>query len=219
MVRKIDSRKHQVDTMSSSKSVNQEQSRYHVNDIEDKQLRFPLALKRARLAKKLKQETMAALLHVKLRTFVSWETGTRVPSAGTVAHLCLLLKDDVRLNDELFTAYVADDLVRQAQLQREEDQARLLSVRAQLTPSETNFQAEKSELPLSLIENKEDITKGQNAINSNVHTISDVSQQSQPDKSSSEERLKQLFTIIETLHAHPELVAVTRDFLNELTLE
>ena len=39
------------------------------------QARFPLAFKRARLAKQLKQETLAAQLHVKLRTLASWETG------------------------------------------------------------------------------------------------------------------------------------------------
>ena len=56
---------------------------------------FPLALKKARLARQLKQETLAKRLHVKLRTLVSWETGTRIPSIGIVVLLSLLLTDDL----------------------------------------------------------------------------------------------------------------------------
>ena len=216
MVRKIDSREHQVDTMSFSKSVDKGdkvQSLSRINDTKDKQLRFPLALKRARLAKKFKQETIAALLHVKLRTFVSWETGTRVPPIGVVALLCQLLKDEVHLDDELFITYIVDGLDHLAQAQEDAEQSiHMLAIRDHLAKVQLDDELEQdNETALSLF-NDATLTE---------HVIREKSDQptSQPDKNANEESLQKLFDILDVLHTHPELVTVTQDFLHEMTLE
>lgn len=177
------------------------------------QLRFPLALKRARLARQLKQETLAAQLHVKLRTLVSWETGTRLPSVGMVALLSLLLIGDLRANNDLFLAYVADDLARQADSQEDEEfRAHALSALQQLSQYQTRGRGQEQEgnLRLSLLGD-------QSGADEQAHHLDD--QATQPPGETTGSLLQKLFTILETLRNHPELISVAQDFLHEVVPE
>ena len=67
---------------------------------------FPAALQGSRLRRSLKQEALAEMLAVPLRTLVSWETGTRTPPVATVVRLSKLLGAD------LLHPYIHDDLIR-----------------------------------------------------------------------------------------------------------
>ena len=182
-------------------------------DGKENQLLFPRALKRARLSKQLKQETIAALLHIKLRTFVSWETGTRVPPIGTVALLCQLLKDEVHFDDELFITYIVDGLSHLAQSQEDAEQnIQMLAIRDQLVNAQTDDEWEQnSETALSLFNNT--------TIVEPVLRERMVQPVAQPSGNSDEESLQKLFNILDVLHTHPELVTVTNDFLHEMTSE
>lgn len=174
------------------------------------QLRFPLALKRARLARQLKQEMLAARLHVKLRTLVSWETGTRLPSVGMVALLSLLLTGDLGTNNDLFLAYIADDLARQADSQEDDEfRAYVLSALQQLSQLQTRDRGQEQEggLRLSLLGD-------QSGADEQARYLDD--QGTQRPGETTGNLLQQLFTVLETLRNHPELISVAQDFLHEM---
>ncbi len=175
-------------------------------------LRFPLALKQARLGKQLKQEALAAQLHVKVRTLVSWETGARLPSVGMVALLIDLLADSLDLSHDLLLAYIADDLARQIPLQEDEQ----LSLRAfrllgQVQAKRDEHEQEQ-EPHLALFGNRSGERHQELAP---VHL--GVWQQEQPEISAGSDPLRQLFTVLETLREQPELIPVVQDFLREVT--
>ena len=179
--------------------------------------RFPLALKRARLAKQWKQEALAAHMHVKVRTLVSWETGTRLPSVGMVILLSLLLTDDLDLSNDLVRAYIADDLIRQALSQHEKD-FRALALgtleRVSRLQKRGDEQEQEGEPPLSLFgkqarEDRQEYHLEQQR----------VWQQEPHDQVTTGGSLQQLFAVLETLRTHPELIPVVQDFLREVATE
>jgi DNA-binding XRE family transcriptional regulator len=178
------------------------------------QARFPLAFKRARLAKQLKQETLAAQLHVKLRTLVSWETGTRLPSIGMVILLSLLLTDGQGLSNDLLLTYITDDLVRQAHTQ-DDDNFRALALRTleQVSQLQTrrHEQEQGREPHLSLFGNQ----AGEDH-QGHHRDQQGIGHQEPHDAGTTGDPLQQLFAVLETLHTHPELIPVVQDFLREV---
>lgn len=178
-------------------------------------LRFPLALKKARLAKRLKQETLAAQLHIKLRTLVSWETGTRIPSVGMVAFLGYLLMDRFDSGNELALAYIADDLARQPSLW-EDNRFQMLAQRVleQLTQIEQEHDSDRAshfslfQEPLALEKDSQGHYQDQERL-----------QREQQREDVADDSLHYLFSVLEILHKHTELIPVVHDFLREMVPE
>src|SRR5260370_19881730 len=81
---------------------------------------FARALKRARFARGWTQARLAAQLAIPKRSIVSLETGERIPSIGMVVLLldALFPGEELTFQRELITAYIVDDLERQAQRRR-----------------------------------------------------------------------------------------------------
>lgn len=171
------------------------------------QLRFPLALKRARLARQLKQETLAAQLHVKLRTLSSWETGTRLPSVGMVVLLSQVLAESFDLEHDLVRAYIADDLARQTHLQ-ENEQFRQLALRTLEQFQARGHEPEQQRERLSLSGNRRE-ERGLEQV--------ERRQQGPSLEGTMGDPLRQLFTVLDTLREHTELLPVVQDFLEEVT--
>ena len=114
---------------------------------------FPAVLKQARLARHLKQEVLAAQLHISERTLVSWETGARLPPVGMVLYLSRRLLGSERLDNELMRAYLLDDLAWQLSLQQ--DEAILGDLQAAFVDLEQSNEAQqetREERPLVLFE-------------------------------------------------------------------
>jgi len=179
--------------------------------------RFPLAFKKARLAKQLKQETLATQLHVKLRTLVSWETGTRIPSIGMVILLSLLLTDSLDLSNDLLIAYIADDLTRQAYNQNDEDfHAFVLHTLERITQLQPRGHGQKQEhdLHLSLFGNQS--REGRQEYYLDQQEIGLLEPQYEGTTGNA---LQQLFAVLETLRTHTELIPVVQDFLREVVSE
>ncbi len=178
------------------------------------QSRFPLALKKARLAKQLKQETLAAQLHVKLRTLVSWETGTRIPPIGIVILLSLLLTDSLELSNDLLFTYIADDLTRQARIQ-DDDNFRALALRTleQVSQLQTrgHEQEQERELHLSLFRNQSREDRQEHLLDHQG-----TWQQEPQHEGTAGDPLQQLFAVLETLRTRTELIPVVQDFLREV---
>lgn len=180
--------------------------------------RFAAAFKQTRLQQRWRQEDLAKKLHVTLRAVVSWETGARLPSAGLVFLLCMLLAEDQRamtdlLQHRLLISYLIDDLQRQTQVHTNEA-FRLLAnqgVQKLMQISGEQLQPEQAHEPFSLpLEHTEDEEQ---------HQVQQ-SQQSQWQSHQGETSpasLQQLFALFEQLREHPELIAVVHDFLHEVT--
>lgn len=178
------------------------------------QPRFPHALKQARLAKHLKQETLAALAGVKLRTLVSWETGTRIPSIGIVILLLLLLTGEMAMDHEIVRTYIADDLARQASVYEDhEERARLLAAFDHFV--QEHWQDEQRKQP-----EERDVMllsqQGKNDKQEELPAQQEPWRRESPSGNATQDRLQQLFSVVEILHQHPELIAVTQDFLREV---
>lgn len=176
--------------------------------------RFPLALKKARLAKQWKQETLAAHLHVKLRTLVSWETGTRIPSIGMVILLSLLLTDGLDLSNDLLLASIADDLTHQTHSQDNDDFRTLaLCVREQVSQLQArgHERDQEHEPHLSLFGNQP--REGRQTYHLDHQ---EIGQQEPHAAGTTDDPLQQLFTVLETLRTHTELIPVVQDFLHEV---
>ncbi len=177
------------------------------------QLRFPIALKQARLARQLKQETLAAQLHVKLRTLVSWETGTRIPSVGMVALLSQVLAEDFDLEHDLVRAYIADDLARQSYLQKNE-QFRQLALYTLEQFQARGHQLEQHRENLSLPGNRRE----EGGLEQRADQV-ERRQQGQSLDQATGDPLRQLFIVLDTLREHTELLPVVQDFLEEVTAQ
>jgi len=177
-------------------------------------LRFPLALKKARLAKRLKQEALAAQLHIKLRTLVSWETGTRIPSAGMVALLSYLLTDRFDPGNDLVLAYIADDLARQSQ--QEDNGFRMLAQRVLEQLAQIQHGRDSDREPhFSLFQEPSASEKDSQA----HHQDQEILQREQQRENVGGDSLQHLFAVLETLHKHTELIPVVQDFLREMVPE
>jgi len=179
---------------------------------------FAAAFKQTRLQQRWRQEDLAKKLHVTLRAVVSWETGARLPSAGLVFLLCMLLADDQRamtdlLRHRLLISYLLDDLQRQTQVHTNEA-FRLLAnqgVQKLMQISGEQLQPEQAQEPFSLpLEHTEDEEQHQ------VQQSQQSQWQGHQDETSTAS-LQQLFALFEQLREHPELIAVVHDFLHEMT--
>jgi transcriptional regulator with XRE-family HTH domain len=169
---------------------------------------FAAVLKQARLKKRWKQEDLAEALHVKLRTVVSWETGTRLPSGGLVFLLCILLQEEQRSSDdllqhELFLSYLIDDLHHQTEVHHNQGFHELVE---QSVP----FLAPR------------DPIVGQQTIPVRELLPSPIKKQGHEYTSTSSQesqegiRLDHLFALIDHLRTFPNLISVVNDFLNEI---
>jgi DNA-binding transcriptional regulator YiaG len=194
--------------------MDQERSIRKVGKVALQATRFSLALKKARLAKQLKQEALAAQLHVKLRTLVSWETGTRIPSIGMVILLNLLLTDGLDLSNDLLLAYIADDLTHQAYIQGDKE-FRTLALRTLEQVSQlqrgAREQAQEREPHLSLFGNQSREGHQEHRLDQQ-----EVWQQEHQREGATGDPLQQLFAVLEILRTHPELIPVVQDFLREV---
>ena len=173
---------------------------------------FPPALKKARLARQLKQETLAAQLHIKLRTLVSWETGARIPSVGMVALLSQILLGSFDLESDLMLAYIADDLARQTHLQKNEQFHQLARQTIEQVQTRGRKPEQQQGSGLSLFENqpgKEEQEQRKDEIK--------TWRQEQRDDGARHDPLQQLFSVLETLREHTELLPVVQEFLHEVT--
>jgi transcriptional regulator with XRE-family HTH domain len=173
---------------------------------------FARALKRARFTRGWTQAKLAAQLAISKRSIVSWETGERIPSVGMVILLldALFPDEEFSLHRELITAYIVDDLERQAQRrdpQRDQDDPLLqrvqrvmtrvlqLSMRAMQARPAKEYQ-EASEQTTSQLEGHEPLRPGEQA--------------------DEQQALEPLFALMAQLRQHPELIPVARDFIREL---
>jgi transcriptional regulator with XRE-family HTH domain len=167
--------------------------------------RFARALKRARFARGWTQARLAAQLAIPKRSIVSWETGERIPSVGMVMLLLDTLSpgEELSLHRELVTAYIADDLERQEQ--RREHQPNRDDPLVQRVQ---HVMAQVLQLPTSTTQ-AEPLTG---------HLVAEEQEPSRPHtKREDQHALEPLFALIEQLRQHPELIAVARDFIHELT--
>lgn len=175
--------------------------------------RFARALKRARFRKGWTQEKLAAQLAMTKRTIVSWETATRIPSIGMVLALLAVLSDsELSLHHELLYSYILDDL--EDQIQRKDPEGR-----------QKSFLARQLHQVLSQVE----------------HLAADQAQPSRPQSPVPTEgrepgtlaaqqgevqvgalgspSLEPLFTLLDQLRQHPDLIPVANDFVHELAPE
>jgi transcriptional regulator with XRE-family HTH domain len=159
--------------------------------------RFARALKLARFARGWTQAELAAQLALPKRAITSWETAERLPSVGMVVLLLDVLagEEELSLNRELLSAYVVDDLERQA---RRRDGESPFSRRVQ------HVMGRMLQLPAKsgpqVVEEKGGGT---------------VEETRKPRAQEGE--LEPLFALMSQFHQHPELIPVARDFLRELT--
>lgn len=173
---------------------------------------FPPALKKARLARQLKQETLAAQLHIKSRTLVSWETGTRIPSVGMVALLSQILTGSFDVENDLMLAYIADDLAHQTHLQKSEQFRQLARQTLEQVQTRGCTPEQQQDPGLSLFGNrpgKEEHAQGKDEIK--------TWRQEQRDDGARHDPLQQLFGVLDTLREHTELLPVVQEFLHEVT--
>jgi transcriptional regulator with XRE-family HTH domain len=174
--------------------------------------RFARALKRARFAKGWTQAKLAAQLAIPKRSIVSWETGERIPSIGIVMLLldALFPGEELSFQQELITAYIADDLERQEQ--------RRTSQRGQDDPLLQRAQrvmAQVLQLPMSATQARPTI--GHQVTSEQADEQWEEDEPPRPrEKVDEQQALEPLFALMAQLRQHPELIPVTRDFIREL---
>jgi len=175
-------------------------------------LRFPRSLQQSRLKCGLKQATLAERLGVRLRTYVSWETGERLPSVGVVARLNALLDAD------LLTPYVIDDLVRHYG----PEAADIIAIQGAPRQRKGGDEQPANAL-LGLREARAEWSATDRVRDA---TFTHNQRAGSPEGASPDQReghdevapqtLEQFFTILEYLRAQPYLIAITLDFLREI---
>lgn len=179
---------------------------------------FPRALKDVRLARHLKQEALAALLHVNERTLASWLTGERLPTISMVLYLNRQLFGDDTLDTPLMRAYLRDDLHWQLNLQQDEQIRReMQAILAGLEQREQANEAEaapEEELPLPLFGGP-----AEQASEAGRHAGKGQDDSASPTlvQGTGNEALQQLFALLDVLRGDPALVPVVQDFLREIT--
>jgi len=178
--------------------------------------RFPHTLRDLRLARRWKQKDLAARLGVKLRTYISWETGERPPPAGIVVLLGWLLEENARphllAQSKLLSTYVLDELCRQAQ--RDEGGRELAEqAHAELLRStaEEDQQAESNNGTLFL----GDLFTADHVPNQPVGQAEPPTSQ----EKASVDVLQQLFALLGVLQQQPELIPIVQDFLQQVAAQ
>ena len=175
--------------------------------------RFARALKRARFARGWTQAKLAAQLAIPKRSIVSWETGERIPSVGTVMLLldALFPGEELSLHRELITAYIVDDLERQEQRrdsQRDQDDPllqRMQRIIAQVLQFPPNASQARPAIGLQEVSEQADEQLEEREL-------------SRPqEKVDEQQALESLFALMAQLRQHPEFIPVARDFIRELT--
>ncbi len=170
---------------------------------EQMSFRFPTRLQQSRLQRGWKQATLAAALGVKRRTVISWEAGERIPPVGVVVRLSTLLKAD------LLTPYITDDLLRQYGETLQHEHPLLPTELAALLQKQGASEAEGSAQPLS---------DHQESAESNLTMQSSKDTSAPPDLALAP-TWHNLFALLDLLHAQPDLIGVTLDFLQEMTAD
>lgn len=181
--------------------------------------RFATAFQQARLRAHLTQEKLVEMLHVNLRTAVSWETGERIPSIGMVFLLAMVFASASAITTEralleLAIPYMLDDLERQIKFHPEEafqqlaeqGTQHLLQIAASLPQPARSLQA------ISLLPD---------------HTARSIPLKREPGGQSSSSLhagqggpettgVEQIFTLLERLRTRPDLIPAVNDFLDEM---
>lgn len=172
--------------------------------------RFARALKQARFTRGWTQAELANRLSLPKRALVSWETAERVPSIGMVLVLLDALRpeDEVPLEHDLVTAYIADDLehLKNRNDQKAKPEApfahrlpRILDrVLHSTTPNREHPIFQEQETQMAPHIDQQDIPK------------------TAPQRSE-QQTLEPLLALIAQFQHHPELITVVRDFLREIT--
>lgn len=175
--------------------------------------RFARDLKRARFARGWTQAKLAEHLSITKRSIVSWETGSRIPGIGRVVLLldALIPDGELSLHQELLYTYIIDDLEREARRRDVEHyqdsplNQRLQRVIEQVLEISKKAVMVEHELLRRIADEQ-------------VATQREEHEPPQPQLQVGDEpALEPLFTLIAQLHQHPELIAVARDFIRELT--
>lgn len=180
------------------------------------QARFPRTLRALRLARRWKQKDLAARLGIKLRTYISWETGERPPPAGIVVLLGWLLEETARPNllaqSKLLSTYVLDELCRQAQ---KDEGGRELAEQAHAellrSITEEGQQAKSTDGEMFL----RDLFTADHAWNQ-------PAEQAEPHTSQEKapvDVLQQLFALLGVLQQQPELIPIVQDFLQQVAAQ
>jgi transcriptional regulator with XRE-family HTH domain len=175
-------------------------------------------LKRERLARHLKQEVLAAQLHINERTLVSWETGARLPPVGMVLYLSRRLLGSKQLDNEFMRAYLLDDLAWQLSLRQ--DEAILCDLQEAFVALTSSNEAEaerkpvQQELSLDLFEKPTAARPGAADREKREAQVEDAP--SAAGKGGGEEIALGLLTVLDTLRRDPALISVVLDFLKEL---
>lgn len=172
--------------------------------------RFARALKQARARKGWTQTQLAAHLDMTKRTIVSWETAARTPSIGMVMYLLdVLLEGELSLSHALLSSYILDDL--EHQIQRKDPkglQQDALARQLRRVISHVEHLAEnrgQSSLPQSPTPPEPQ----------SLSTAGDQQGQIQT-RSSDLSLLQPLFSLLDQLRQHPDLIPVASDFIREL---
>jgi transcriptional regulator with XRE-family HTH domain len=180
---------------------------------------FPAVLKRERLARHLKQEVLAAQLHISERTLVSWETGARLPPVGMVLYLSRRLLGDEHVDSELMRAYLLDDLAWQLSLRQDEaivsDLQEAFVGLEQISEARAGQQEDQEARPLVLFENLAAVT-GDGTSDKGHREGHGEAPQSAAGKSGGDETALGLLAVLDTLRREPALVSVVLDFLREI---
>jgi transcriptional regulator with XRE-family HTH domain len=171
--------------------------------------RFARALKQARFARGWTQAELAQKLSLPKRALVSWETAERVPSIGMVLVLLDALRpeDEMPLQHELVTAYIADDLNH---LQSRNDQKAkpeasfaqrlshiLESVLHSTTPNGEYPASQERDMPLAPLIDQQDMPKT-------------------TPQGSEQQTLEPLLALMAQFQQHPELIIVVSEFMQEI---
>lgn len=175
--------------------------------------RFARALKQARFRKGWTQAKLAVQLGITKRTIVSWETATRIPSIGMVLALLAVLSDgELSLHHELLYSYILDDL--EDQIQRKDPEGRKIdSLARQLQQVFSHVER--------LAANQEQPSLPQSPVPSEVRQLRTTAAQrgEVPAGSSGSSSLEPLFTLLDQLRRHPDLIPVANDFVREMVPE
>jgi len=177
---------------------------------------FSQVLQRLRLAGKWKQNKLAARVGVKVRTYISWEKGERVPPLAMVVLLSWVLEDEAPTSlfsrSQLLKAYTMDELERQIQSGQGNQ---VLAREVLFRMGQDTDEASGVSIPV-----EQEVSLELNQLLQTQFQVPLQDQATQQQEGSDWKNLfNRLFALLEMLKQRTDLIPVAEDFLTQMTKE
>jgi transcriptional regulator with XRE-family HTH domain len=178
---------------------------------------FSQVLQKLRLAGTWKQNKLAARLGVKLRTYISWEKGERIPPLAMVVLLSWVLEDGAPISlfsrSQLLKAYTMDELERQ--IQSGQGNQVLAGEVLLRTGQDTDGASGGVSSPV-----EQEVRPQLDQLLQNQFQVPLQGQVTQQQEASDWKNLfDRLYVILEMLKQRTDLIPVAEDFLTQMTKE